>query len=569
MSNNQDVRVDAIYAALTAEGAPFAAAKAERDGVLMPIIATAPPHLPAFFAATCAKHKDACMIVDGDQRFTYGEIYARAQALAGGLAGEYGVKRGDRIALAGRNSACWIVIYMAITIAGGVATLLNGFWQGDEMAEALSDTQAVLLFADLPRGERLAQSSVAHSAKKILFDDALPLDVALAPIMTAGSGATAALPELSSDDLATILFTSGSTGKSKGAYATHRQKVQGVYNYIIQTVMLLTYVTQNGDAPMFPPSTLINVPLFHITGEVTVFLQSFALGRKMVTIPKWDAREAMRLIEAERVTYFTGVPLMSFEILTHPDRDKFDLSSCRAFAAGGAPRPPEHARRFVEEMKGGDPIVGYGLTETNAVGCSSYGESYQEKPSAAGRATPPLVDLSIRDDAGNAVPQGQNGEICIRSIANFTGYWQNEAATREAFTHDGYFRTGDVGYVDETGYVFIIDRKKDMIIRGGEKITSLEVEAALYANAEVAESCVFGLPDQRYGEVPAAVISIQPGKSLTVEALRTALGQHLAAFKVPTQIWISDTPLPRLGTGKIDKVSLRKSYQALYAKGIA
>lgn len=569
MVNAQDAKVDAIIAGLTGEGGMFAVKPLVHQGRSFPTISSAPPHLAAFFQAMCAMHHEKEFVVEADQRLTYAQIYTRAQVVAEALISVHGVKRGDRVGIAARNSACWVVLYMGIIMAGGVATLLNGFWQGDEMADAMADTGVSLVFLDGPRAKRLGVSARACVAKRVVFDDALQIDAALAPVTdgaTAGTAGTA-LPELTPDDLATILFTSGSTGKSKGAYSTHRAKVQGTFNYITQTVALLHFVTEAGLAPKYPPSTLLNVPLFHITGEVTVFLQSFAMGRKLVMIPKWDAREAMRLIEAERVTYFTGVPLMSFEIMTHPDRAKFDLSSCTVFAAGGAARPTEHVRRMHDEMNGGEPIAGYGLTETNAVGCSTFGESYLAKPASTGRPSPPLVELAILDDAGKPVPTGERGEICIRTICNFEGYWDNPEATAAAFTADRFFRTGDIGRVDEDGYVLIVDRKKDIIIRGGENITCLEVEAAIYAMPIISAVCVFGLPDERFGEIPAAVVTLQPGSAATQESLQAELAKHLAAFKIPARIWVSPTPLPVLGTGKIDKVGIRKDYQARYARG--
>jgi acyl-CoA synthetase (AMP-forming)/AMP-acid ligase II len=288
------------------------------------------------------------------------------------------------------------------------------------------------------------------------------------------------------------------------------------------------------------------------------------MGRKLVLMPKWDAEEAMRLIEAEGITYFVGVPLMSFELLTHPNRAKYDLSSVTDFAAGGAPRPAEHVRRIDEEMEGA-PLIGYGLTETNAVGTGNWRSNYLAKPTSAGRASLPLVELAILDDAGVQLAQGARGEVVIRSIANFKGYWGNPEATAAAITPEGWFRTGDLGYLDEDGYLFIVDRKKDIIIRGGENISCQEVEAALYAHPAVAEAAVFGLADERLGEVPAAVVSLSGGADADGDALRGFLGQHIAAFKIPGRIWFSDGPLPRLGTEKIDKVTLRAKYRALAA----
>ena len=275
----------------------------------------------------------------------------------------------------------------------------------------------------------------------------------------------------------------------------------------------------------------------------------------------------MRLIQQEGITYFVGVPLMSFEMLTHPNRAKYDLSTVADFAAGGAARPAEHVRRIAEEMGGGAPLIGYGLTETNAIGTGNWRSNYIAKPTSAGRPSAPLVDLAILDDAGHPVAQGQRGEIAIRSICNFREYWGRPDATTAAMTADGYFLTGDIGYLDEDGYVFIVDRKKDIIIRGGENISCQEVEAALYEHPDVAEAAVFGLADERLGEVPGAVVVPREGTALTADDLTAFLHAHIAAFKVPQTIWITPVALPRLGTEKIDKVSIRNTYRALAAAG--
>jgi len=257
------------------------------------------------------------------------------------------------------------------------------------------------------------------------------------------------------------------------------------------------------------------------------------------------------------------VPLMSFEILTHPNRAKYDLSTVTDFAAGGAPRPIDHVRRINEEMGGGAPLIGYGLTETNGVGCGNWRENYLAKPNSTGRASAPLVDLAILDDAGNKVAAGERGEVAIRSICNFREYWHRPDATAAAFSKHGYFLTGDIGYLDEDGYLFIVDRKKDIIIRGGENISCQEVEAAIYEHPLVAEAAVFGLPDERFGEVPGAVVHFHDGETVDEAALQGFLCEHIAAFKVPARIWIAPDPLPRLGTEKIDKVGLRAKYRAL------
>jgi len=545
---------------LTGEGGPLPLGTIVQRGQTLPTIAAAPPHLAAYFAHYCKEHAGATFLVAGDERLTFERVHAEAGKVARKLVAE-GLHKGDRVGIAMRNSPSWIALYMGIVMAGGIACLLNGWWQASELAEAITDVECRLVFADPPRAKRLAEIA-GLKADVVEIEDTRPLAGALAKVTEPRSDA--ALPELSGDDDATILFTSGSTGQSKGALSDHRAVVQAVFNYLAQALVMLGLATEDGNPPEGQPATLLNVPLFHVTAEVPVMLQSLAMGRKLVLMPKWDAEEAMRLIEAEGVSYFVGVPLMSFEMLTHPNRHKYDLSKVTDFAAGGAPRPVEHVRRIKDEMGGGQPLIGYGLTETNGIGCGNWRDNYLAKPNSTGRASLPLVDLAILDGSGKPVsPAGGRGEVAIRSVCNFKAYWNRPDATAAAFSPDGYFLTGDIGYVDDDGYLFIVDRKKDIIIRGGENISCLEVEAAIYEHPAIAEAAVFGLADERLGEVPGAVVHVRPGESLTSEDLCAFLYAHIAAFKVPARIWFADEALPRLGTEKIDKVSLKAKYRAL------
>jgi acyl-CoA synthetase (AMP-forming)/AMP-acid ligase II len=375
-----------------------------------------------------------------------------------------------------------------------------------------------------------------------------------------GADAGTPLPEIVSEDDATILFTSGSTGESKGALSTHRAVTTGVYAYATGLMVLLGIMTEENRAPTYK-RTLINVPLFHVTGEVPVMLNSFVISRTMVMMAKWDAGEALRLIEKEKITYFVGVPTMSLELMNHPDRDKYDLSTLTDIAAGGAPRPVSHVERLAQEFPKAQPALGYGLTETNAVGCSNFWGNYAAKPDSTGRAQKPFVELAILGAGETHLPTGERGEIAIKSAANIKCYWEDPEATRAAFTSDGYVRTGDVGYVDEDGYLFIVDRKKDIIIRGGENIACAEVEAEIYACSAVAEASVFGMPDDRLGEVPVAVIYPSDGEQLTDEELKAFLEPRISAFKIPARFIIVDQPLPKLGTGKIDRVAIKAQHR--------
>ena len=562
MQTDLDRDITRITDAVTADGQMFALKTVTRRGVDMPAFVNAPPSLAHYFAHFCNQNKDALFLVDGEQRLTFGQVYGMAAKVADGLATTHDLKKGDRVGIAARNSAQWAIAYMGTLMAGGCATLLNGWWTGEELAYGIDLCECKLVLADEQRAQRL--DGIEHGAKVVVFGHGAPSE-GLAPVWAAGDTAMQMLGQIGPDDLATILYTSGSTGHPKGAYSDHRGVVSGTMNYVCQTAMMLQLLTERGDAPTVQPSALVAVPLFHVTGEVPLFLQSFAMGRKLVLMPKWDATNALELLEKEQITYFVGVPLMSYEIAVHPEREKYDLSQCKTFAGGGAARPIEHVKKIKDAFKDGFPALGYGLTETNGVGAGNLNENYLAKPNSTGMPSLPLVDMAILDDDGEPLPQGQIGEVSIRSVCNFLGYWKNEDATKAAFSKDGYFRTGDLGYLDEDNYLFIVDRKKDIIIRGGENISCIEVEEAIYAHPKVAECSVFGLPDERFGEIPAAVYLTQPGESLSPQDLQAYLAEHIAHFKIPARLWQAEEQLPRLGTQKVDK----RAVKALYAKDSA
>ena len=553
MPNELDRRFDEELAKVVGPGGRLVIA---RDGLGRAIVANFPATLPAFFNAFCALNGANEAVVSGEERLTFADLDRISDGLAHGLAA-HGIAKGDRVAIAMRNCPAWIVSYMAILKAGSVATLLNGWWEPAEMEHAVQLTEPKLIIADPPRARRLQERCKVSEIMCLPIE--LPVQQAVAPLME-GADVKRALPELSPDDDATILFTSGSTGESKGALSTHRAVTTGVYAYSTGLIVLLGILTQDGKAPAGPARTLLSVPLFHVTGEVPVMLNSFVIGRCMVIMPKWDATEALRLIEKEKITYFVGVPTMSLEIMNHPDRSKYDLSSLKDITAGGAPRPITHVERLKQEFPDAQPALGYGLTETNATGCANFWSSYAAKPASTGRPQKPLVEVAILGGGDQHLAAGEVGEIGIRTAANIKCYWRNPQATAETITPDGFIRTGDVGYLDEDGYLFIVDRKKEIIIRGGENISAAEVEAACYDCAAVAEAAVFGAPDERLGEVPVAVIYVKDGEELDETGLQAFLDGKLAKFKIPGRIIISATSLPRLGTGKIDRRALKAQY---------
>jgi acyl-CoA synthetase (AMP-forming)/AMP-acid ligase II len=529
----------------------------ERDAKGQAIVANFPATLPTFFSVFCALNAGVEAIVAGSERLTFADLERWSNQLAPELV-RSGIRKGDRVVIAMRNCPSWVVTYMAALKAGAIATLINGWWQSHELDHALTLTEPALILADGPRAKRIA--AIGGDWRVVSLDVELHLAEALAPLLGESGGDPVELPVITPDDDATILFTSGSTGEAKGALSTHRAVTTGVYAYSLGLMTLLGLLTEEGRPPPNPPRTLLSVPLFHVTGEVPVLLNSFVVARGMVMMPKWDAEEALRLIEAEKITYFVGVPTMSLELMNHPDRDKYDLSTMTDVTAGGAPRPVDHVGRLQKSFPAAKPALGYGLTETNAVGCSNFWSNYAEKPASTGRAQPPFVEIAILGANDAHLPPGERGEIAIRSAANITCYWRNPEATAAAFTSDGYFRSGDIGYLDDDGYLFIVDRKKDIIIRGGENISSQEVEAACYACPAVAEVAVFASPDERLGEVPVAVIHLCEGMELDAAGLRAFLETRLAAFKIPERMIFSPDPLPRLGTGKIDRVALKAQY---------
>ncbi|HEX5258494.1 MAG TPA: class I adenylate-forming enzyme family protein [Sphingomicrobium sp.] len=552
MPSELDRRFDEELARVVGPGGRLVIGKDELGRAIVENLAAT---LPSFFRTFCSMNAENEAVVAGDERLTFADLDRISEQLAQALVAR-GMSKGDRVGLAMRNCPSWVIAYMAIVKAGGIATLLNGWWEPGEMEHAILLTDPKLILADAPRAKRIAARCSGRDIVSLPVE--LPLEQALAELLGGSGGA--ALPEIIPDDHATILFTSGSTGDAKGALSTHRAVTTGVYTYATGLITLLGLLAQENRAPESPPRTLVNVPLFHVTGEVPVMLNSFVVGRCMVMMPKWDAGEALRLIEKEKISYFVGVPTMSLELMNHPDRHKYDLSSLKDITAGGAPRPISHVARLQAEFPDAQPALGYGLTETNAVGCANYWSNYAAKPASTGRPHRPYVELAIMGDDDRHLPAGETGEIAIRTAANVEGYWRNPKATEELFTADRFVRTGDVGYLDEDGYLFIVDRMKDIIIRGGENISAAEVEAEFYACSAVAEASVFGAPDERLGEVPVAIVLAKDGEQLSEDDLRVFLDGRVAKFKIPERIIIADSPLPRLGTGKFDRRALKAQY---------
>ena len=557
-------QLEAVIAGVTGPEGPFPVREVEIDGVSKKVIGGLPGNLRDYFALV-AGYGDKDCLVDQERRLSFTEVMRLVAALSAVLASQYGVGKGDRVAVAMRNCPEWCICFMAITSLGAIAVPMNSWWQGEELAYALQDSGAKLAFLDGPRHARLA-AWLTESGLPVIGvetgDRPLPEGTTLIEqLLDADDPGPFPDTAIDANDPAMILYTSGTTGLPKGVMSTQLNVLSAISTWLVLVSAIAVLEGTAEKEPEQQLGVLLALPLFHVTGLNSMFLLSLAIGRKVVMMRKWDVDEALELIQAERITHFNGVPTMSMELMNHPRLGEYDLSCLMDVSSGGAARPAEHVLTLAERFPGASPSAGYGLTETNAVGCVVGQDDYLQRPGSVGRPTAPLTEVQIVDSEGHALPQGATGEIWIRSPAVPAGYWNLPDATAETFT-DGWCHTGDVGYLDTEGFLYIVDRLKDIIIRGGENISCLEVEEALYAHPQVEEAAVFGLPDERLGEIVGAAVMTSDGGELGVEQLREFLADRLAAFKLPVHLWCHADQLPRIASGKIDKKKLRGEFTA-------
>ncbi len=517
-------------------------------------------------------------VVYEDERYTYAEIESQVRALAHTLRTVHGVGPGDRVAIAMRNYPEWVVSYWATVCIGAAIVGLNAWWTPHEMEYGLADSRPKVLIADDERLERtwpvidkLRETSPLHVIA-VRTTRALPSDSSTWVEAINPANAPASLPDatIEPDDDACIFYTSGTTGFPKGAQLTHRGSVHNIMNLIYMgtaSSLAEARAIAAGDlpAPTTPPPPapeqsvfMAPTPLFHVTANNCILQPATLGGGRIVLTYKWDPARALELIEREKVTNFSGVPTMSRELLLHPDWKTRDTSTLLGLGGGGAALQPDLVGKIAGALKNGSPSTGYGLTETHGIVTANSARSFEAKPESCGPVVPTL-DAKLIDDDGNDLPVSPTtiGQLCVRGAVVIKGYLNRPESTAEAIV-DGWFNTGDIARIDDEGFVYIVDRAKDMVLRGGENVYCSEVETAIYQHDAVAEAAVFGVADERLGEEVAAAVVLQPGTSLDQAGLQAFLADKLAKHKIPAKVWVLDQPLPRNANGKFVKRELRK-----------
>jgi long-chain acyl-CoA synthetase len=553
-----------VNARLTAPGERFEMEEIDIRGVATRVWKNSPPSIPMLVRFS-RLHGERLLTIYEDERVSFEASFRATAALAAELQ-RLGIGKGDRVALAMANLPEWPVAFFAITAIGAIAVPLNAWWSGDELQYGLADSGAKLLIADASRFHRIAPHLGALPAlEQVLVSradsvtGARRLEESIGPAGAWNALPAAELPgaAVQPDDDAAILYTSGTTGRPKGALITHRNFMTNILSTGFASARAALRRGETPPAPE-PRVSLIVIPLFHATALSAVLMGTMVAGHTLVYMRKWDPLEALGIIERERVAMTGGVPTVAWQILEHPDRDKFDLSSLETISYGGAPSAPELVRRIYQEF-GALPGNGWGMTETTATVTSHVGEDYLNRPDSAGPPVP-VSDLRIMSpDGGRELPVGEVGELWAKGPQIVKGYWNRPEATAETFV-DGWVRTGDLARVDEEGFLYIVDRAKDMIIRGGENIYCIEVENLLYEHPAVIDAALVSLPHRTLGEEPAAVVQLAAGASATEEELKAWVRERAALFKTPVRVAFLTEPLPRNANGKIMKNELRRLF---------
>jgi long-chain acyl-CoA synthetase len=547
-------------AAVSAPGQPFEVVTAEKHGVTNRVFKNAPATVRDFF--DLSRGNETTFLVYEDEEWTFKRVMDEVDGLAHALVHHYGIKKGDRVGIAMRNYPEWVISFAAILSVGAISVSLNAWWTEEEITYAVNDSALSLLIADRERVERSLEACAKSGASLLgvrfapgIFDS--PIVERWEDVVVAG----AEMPrvEIDADTDATILYTSGTTGFPKGAVSTHGAICQAIMAFTSGASVQAARRDEGEGGSGLPPCFILIVPLFHVTGCIPVMLSCFSWHFKLVMMYRWDPERALALIERHRVTNFVGVPTQSWDLMESPSFANYDTSSLTAVGGGGAPAPPTLVARVEHTFKRGRPNLGYGMTETNAYGPGNYGEDYVTHPDSTGHVPTIVMDVEIRDDEARVLARGERGEIWLKSPTLIRGYWNKPEATESAIV-EGWLRTGDLGRISDEDYLYIEDRAKDMILRAGENVYSVQVESAIYEHPAVYEAAVFGLPDERLGEEVAAVVMVREGMDLTLHELRSFLSTRIAGFMIPTRVAFTREPLPRNPAGKVMKRQMPAIY---------
>ena len=551
---------DEAIAATTGPGQAYELVDAVVGGRTVRVFRHAPASMRALYEQTAS---DLPFLAYQDEHWTFAQAWQAAARIGHVLVHDCGVKHGDRVAIAMRNYPEWVLAFTAITAIGAVAVGMNAHWQADEMAYALADCDARVVFADSERLQRLEQGTALQVLA--VRTDKLPPGARSLAALTAALGDVPMPPaNIAPDDLAIMMYTSGSTGHPKGVPSTQRNILSALLSWEADRCVGELLAGIEPAAPAVQLGTLLAVPLFHVTGLHASYLVSYRLQRRVVCMYRWDADAAAALIEREKLSSVVAPAAVTGDLVRVAQQGQHDLSSLLAVGGGGAPRAPEQVRQIAASFGNALPNIGWGMTETNAIGAGNGGEDYLRKPASSGRCSL-VLQLKVVDEAGNTLPAGQRGELLVRGTSVFGGYWKRPEANAQDFVDGDWFRTGDVAFIDEEGFLFIVDRIKDLIIRGGENIGCGHVEAALLLHPRVQEAAVYAVPDERLGEEVGATVYASEG--LDLDELRQFLATELARFELPRHVVLTTQPLPRTPSGKIFKRQIRETALAQIERG--
>ncbi|MGE8064325.1 class I adenylate-forming enzyme family protein [Pseudomonas sp. NPDC089569] len=507
-------------------------------------------------------HGDKEFLVWQAQRLTFNRYFDQVDRLAGQMIARFGLQPGERVAIAMRNQPAWLVAFAAIARCGAVCVPLNSWGLRDELQHALQDSGSRLLLCDEARLHTL-HADLAREQRATIVVGAQPATLPEYCLRYEDLIDAPALPvpvlDIDPDAPALILYTSGTTSRAKGAVSSHRAICQALFALDFQGAFCamssperIGVVINSG----YPPTTLMAVPLFHVSGLHAQFLSALRAGRRLLLMYKWDVEQALDLIRDERCTQFNGAPVMMQQLLASPRFGGEDTASLFGLGLGGGASSAgllDDMLRLKPDAIGGG---GYGLTESNGIGAAIGGDPFVYKPATAGWALP-IVDIRIGDDPHQPQPAGTRGVIWLRSPTLMNAYWNLPQATAQTL-RDGWLDTGDIGYLDDEGFLSITGRVKELINRGGEKISAAEIETCILDMPGVLEAAAFAVADPLLGETVGLAVHGQAGALPQEAQIRAFVAGRLAAYKVPAQVYRVLEPLPRNATGKVLKAQLRE-----------